>query len=168
MALYEHVFIVRQDVGTAQVETLTEQYTNIITEMGGKVEKTEYWGLKSMAYRIKKNRKGHYSLMNIDAPAAAIQEVERQQRISDDVIRNLTVKVDELEEGPSAMMRSKGRDDRGPRGPRPPFRDNNAGKPASPPAAENGADKAETADAAEKTDKSEKTEKTDKTEAKED
>ena len=136
MALYEHVFIVRQDVGTGQVETLTEQFSNIITENGGKVEKTEYWGLKTMAYKIKKNRKGHYTLLNVDAPSAALHELERQQRISDDVIRYLTVKVDELEEDPSAMMRSKGRDDRGPRGPRPPFRNDGGDKPGDSPKAE--------------------------------
>lgn len=117
MALYEHVFLVRQDVSAAQVETLTDQFKTIITENGGTVGKTEYWGLKSLPYRMKKNRKAHYSLMNIDAPHPAVAEMERQMRINEDVIRHLTLKVDEHEEEPSAMVRSRGgreRDDRKP------------------------------------------------------
>ena len=122
MPYYECVYIARQDVPSAQVESLTETFSNIIGENGGKVEKTEYWGLKTLSYRIKKNRKGHYVLMNLDAPHPAVAEMERQMRINDDVLRTLTIKVDALEEGPSAMMQSRaGRDggrrdrDRGPR-----------------------------------------------------
>ena len=123
MPFYENVFIARQDVTTAQVEGLTELFAGIITAQGGQVTKREYWGLKSLSYRVRKNRKGHYVLMNIDAPAAAVIEMERNMRIHEDVLRQLTVKVDALEEGPSAMMQSKGgrdRDDRdrGPRGDR--------------------------------------------------
>lgn len=122
MPYYECVYIARQDVPSAQVESLTETFSNIIGENGGKVEKTEYWGLKTLAYRIKKNRKGHYVLMNLDAPHPAVAEMERQMRINDDVLRILTIKVDALEEGPSAMMQSRaGRDSRGrdrDRGPR--------------------------------------------------
>jgi small subunit ribosomal protein S6 len=111
MPLYESVFIARQDISATQVEALAAKLTGIITEQGGKVTKNEYWGLKNLAYRIKKNRKGHYTLLNIDAPAAAITEMERNMRIDEDVLRFLTVKVEELEEGPSAMLRS--REDRG-------------------------------------------------------
>lgn len=121
MPFYENVFIARQDVTTAQVEGLTELFSGIVTANGGNVTKKEYWGLKSLSYRVRKNRKGHYTLLNIDAPAAAVIEMERQMRIHEDVLRQLTVRVDELEEGPSAMMQSKGgrdRDDRGDRGPR--------------------------------------------------
>ncbi len=120
MPFYENVFIARQDVTTAQVEGLTELFSGIVAAQGGTVTKKEYWGLKSLSYRVRKNRKGHYTLMNIDAPAAAVIEMERQMRIHEDVIRQLTVKVDALEEGPSAMLQSRGgrdRDDRD-RGPR--------------------------------------------------
>ncbi len=112
MPLYENVFIARQDATTAQVEALTETFANIIAETGGKGTKKEYWGLRSLAYRIKKNRKGHYTLLNIDAPPPAVAEMERNMRISEDVLRLLTVRVDELEEGPSAMLQSRSRDDR--------------------------------------------------------
>ena len=112
MPLYENVFIARQDATAAQVEALTDTFTGIITEQGGQVTKKEYWGLRNLAYRIKKNRKGHYVLLNIDAPAAAVHELERNMRISEDVIRLLTVKVEALEEGPSAMLQSRSRDDR--------------------------------------------------------
>ena len=98
MPLYESVFIARQDINAGQVDTLTEQFSNIVTEAGGKIEKTEYWGLKNLAYRIKKNRKAHSSLMNIDAPSAAVAEMERQMRINEDVIRFMTIKVEEHEE----------------------------------------------------------------------
>src|SRR3569623_646950 len=124
MPFYENVFIARQDVTTAQVEGLTDLFAGIITAQGGNVTKREYWGLKSLSYRVRKNRKGHYTLLNIDAPAAAVIEMERQMRLHEDVLRQLTVRVDALEEGPSAMLQSKGRDrddrDRGPRdrGPR--------------------------------------------------
>jgi small subunit ribosomal protein S6 len=120
MPFYENIFIARQDVSAAQVEALTDQFVGILEAQGGKATKREYWGLKSLSYRIKKNRKGHYVLLNIDAPAAAVIEMERNMRIHEDLLRHLTVKVDELEEGPSAMLQSRGRDrdDRGPRGDR--------------------------------------------------
>jgi len=130
MPFYENVFIARQDVTTAQVEALTELFAGIITAQGGNVTKREYWGLKSLSYRVRKNRKGHYTLLNIDAPAAAVIEMERNMRLHEDVLRQLTVKVEELEEGPSAMMQSKGgrdRDDRGDRGDRGPRGDRDRG-----------------------------------------
>ncbi|MEI8180951.1 30S ribosomal protein S6 [Aestuariivirga sp.] len=107
MALYEHVFLTRQDAAPTQVDALTEQYKALLATNGGKVTKTEYWGLKSLTYRIKKNRKAHYTLFNIDAPSAAVQEMERQMSISEDVIRFMTVKVEALEDGPSAQMRRR-------------------------------------------------------------
>jgi len=112
MALYENVFIARQEISGAQVDALSDQFTAVLAENGGAVKKKEYWGLKSLAYRIKKNRKGHYVLLNIDAPPAAVHEMERQMRINEDILRFLTVRVDELEEGPSAMLQSRGREDR--------------------------------------------------------
>ena len=111
MALYEHIFLARQDVSAQQVEDLTKTFTDVLTQGGGKVTKNEYWGLKSLSYRIKKNRKAHYSLLNIDAPAPAVAEMERQMRINEDILRFMTVRVDELEEGPSAMMQKRDRDD---------------------------------------------------------
>ena len=110
MPLYEHVFLARQDVTAQQVDELTAQFKGVIEQMGGKVAKTEYWGVKSLSYRLKKNRKAHFTLMNVDAPPAAVTEIERQQRLHEDILRYLTVKVDELEEGPSAMMRKADRD----------------------------------------------------------
>lgn len=107
MALYEHVFLTRQDAAPTQVDALTEQYKALVAANGGKVTKTEYWGLKSLTYRIKKNRKAHYTLFNIDAPSAAVQEMERQMSISEDVIRFMTVKVEAHEDGPSAQMRRR-------------------------------------------------------------
>ena len=133
MPLYEHVYLARQDLSQQQVDDLTAQYKGVIEQLGGKVAKAEYWGVKSLTYRIRKNRKAHFTLLNVDGPAAAIAEVERQQHISEDVLRAMTVRVDELEEGPSAMMRKvdrdrdrderrgerrRDRDDRGGRGPR--------------------------------------------------
>jgi len=115
MALYEHVFLARQDISAQQVDALVEQYKGVIEANGGKVGRIENWGLKSLTYRIKKNRKAHYALMDIDAPAAAIQEMERQMRISEDVLRYMTIAVEKHEEGPSAMMQKRDRDDRGPR-----------------------------------------------------
>ena len=112
MALYEHIYLARQDVSAQQVEELTNALTEVLSQGGGKVTKNEYWGLKSLSYRIKKNRKAHYSLLNIDAPAAAVAEMERQMRINEDILRFMTVRVDELEEGPSAMMQKRDRDDR--------------------------------------------------------
>jgi len=117
MPLYEHVFLARQDASTQQVEELTGQMTGIVEQAGGKVTKTENWGVRSLTYRMSKNRKAHFVLMNIDAPSSAVSEIERQERISEDVIRYLTIRVDEHEEGPSAMMRKadrdRERDDRG-------------------------------------------------------
>jgi small subunit ribosomal protein S6 len=104
MALYENVFIARQDVPATQVETLTTQFAELVAAQGGTVSKKEYWGLRSLAFRIQKNRKGHYTLMNIDAPSAAVKELERTMSINEDIIRFLTVRVDALEEGPSAVM----------------------------------------------------------------
>jgi len=116
MPLYEHVFLARQDLSAQQIEDLTKQYSDVITGLGGKVTKNEYWGLKSLSYRINKNRKAHMTLLNVDAPAAAVSEIERQERLSEDVLRYLTIRVEELEEGPSAMMRKSDRDERGDRG----------------------------------------------------
>jgi len=110
MPLYEHVYLARQDVSAQQVEDLTKQFTAVIEGLGGKVTKNEYWGVKSLNFRINKNRKAHFTLLNLDAPPAAIVEIERQERINEDVLRYLTVRVDELEEGPSAMMRKVERD----------------------------------------------------------
>jgi len=112
MPLYEHVFLARQDISQTQVEALTKEYGEVISEGGGRVGKTEYWGLKSLAFKIKKNRKAHYSLMNIDAPAAAIAEMERRMGLSPDVIRFLTVRVEQHETEPSVQMRKSDRDDR--------------------------------------------------------
>ena len=117
MPLYEHVFLARQDLAQAQVDALAENATKIITDNGGKVVRTETWGLRNIAYRIAKNRKAHYVALDIDAPAPAIAELERQTNINEDVIRFLTIRVDEHESGPSAMMRRGERDrERGPRG----------------------------------------------------
>ena len=111
MPLYEHIYLARQDVSPQQVEEMTNNLTEVLTQGGGKVTKNEYWGLKSLSYRIKKNRKAHYSLLNIDAPAPAVAEMERQMRINEDILRFMTVRVDELEEGPSAMLQKRDRDD---------------------------------------------------------
>ena len=117
MALYEHIFLARQDVSAQQVEELTNTLTEVLSTNGGKVTKNEYWGVKTLSYRIRKNRKAHYSLLNIDAPHAAVAEMERQMRINEDILRFMTIRVDELEEGPSAMMQKRDRDDdRGDRG----------------------------------------------------
>jgi small subunit ribosomal protein S6 len=118
MALYEHVFLARQDISPQQVEGLVQGFRQILEEKGGSVGKTEYWGLKSLSYRIKKNRKAHYTLMNINAPHEAVTELERQERLSTDVIRFLTVRVDEHDDTPSAMMRRSDRDERDGRGDR--------------------------------------------------
>lgn len=125
MALYEHVFLARQDISQQQVESLVEQYKTLITEAGGTVGKVEYWGLKSIAYRINKNRKAHYVLMNIDSAYDAVAEMERQMRINEDVMRFMTIRVEELEEDQSAMMQKRDRDDRGGRGDRGPRGDRN-------------------------------------------
>src|SRR6185437_6243176 len=120
MPLYEHVFLARQDLSAQQVEDLTKKFSDVIGGLGGKVTKNEYWVLNSLTYRINKNRKAHMTLINVDAPSAAVTEIERQERLSEDVLRYLTIRVDELEEGPSAMMRKsdRDRDERGDRGDR--------------------------------------------------
>ncbi len=116
MALYEHVFIARQDLSNAQAEGLIEHFGQVLTDNGGAVVMSEYWGLKTMAYKINKNRKGHYAYVRSDAPAAAVQEMERLMGIHEDVMRVLTVKVEAHEEGPSAVVQSKNqRDERGDR-----------------------------------------------------
>jgi small subunit ribosomal protein S6 len=117
MPLYEHVFLARQDVSAQQVEELTAQLTGVIEQLGGKVTKLEQWGVKSLSYRVRKNRKAHFTFMNVDAPSAALSEIERQERLNEDVLRYLTIRVEEHEEGPSAMMRKSDRDrDRDDRG----------------------------------------------------
>jgi small subunit ribosomal protein S6 len=131
MPQYEHVFLARQDVSAQQVQSLLDEFSKVITENGGEVGKTEYWGLKPLAYKMKKNRKAHYHMMNIDAPHEAVAEMERQMRLSGDVIRFLTLRVEELEDKPSPMMKRSeerrgsrrggergDRGDRGDRGPR--------------------------------------------------
>lgn len=153
MALYEHVYIVRQDLTAQQVETMTEAFKQVITQGGGKIGKVEYWGVKSLAYRLSKNRKAHFTLINIDAPPAAVTEMERQMGLNEDVLRHITLRVEAFEEGPSAMMRKRedsdrddrdgrrgggggrfdrDRGDRGDRGDRPPRRprEDNAGEGA--------------------------------------
>ena len=112
MPLYEHVLLARQDVTGQQVETMLDQYRGVIEANGGTIAKTEMWGVKSLAFRIKKNRKAHFALMHIDAPAAAIVEMERQMGISEDVLRFMTIRVDQIEEGPSVMMQKRDRDER--------------------------------------------------------
>jgi small subunit ribosomal protein S6 len=112
MPLYEHVFLARQDISAQQVEALTKEYGQVIEEAGGKVGKTEYWGLKSLAYKMKKSRKAHYTLMNIEAPPAAVTEMERRMGISSDIIRFITIRVEAHETDPSAQMRRGDRDDR--------------------------------------------------------
>lgn len=128
MALYEHVFLARQDASPQQVDGLVEQFKAVIETNGGKVAKVENWGLKSLAYRIKKNRKAYYALLNLDAPPAAVAEMERQMRINEDILRFMTVKVETLEDGPSAMMQKRDRDERrGDRDDRPGGRDRDRG-----------------------------------------
>jgi small subunit ribosomal protein S6 len=118
MPLYEHVFLARQDISAQQVDALVQSFRSLLEERGGSVGKTEYWGLKSLTYRIKKNRKAHFALININAPHEAVAEMERQMRLSTDIVRFLTVKVDEHEAGPSPMMRRADRDEREGRGDR--------------------------------------------------
>ena len=138
MALYEHVFLARQDVTSQQVEALTDQIKSKIASLGGAVTKVEAWGLKSLAFRIKKNRKAHFTLLNVAAPSEAVAELERLLSINEDVIRFLTIRVDEHEAGPSAMLRKRedaDRDDRGSRPPRGdrPDRGDRSERPDRPP-----------------------------------
>jgi small subunit ribosomal protein S6 len=146
MAFYETVFIARQDITSAQAEALAETYSQLITDNGGKVTKTEHWGLKTLAFRMNKNRKGHYVLFNLDAPSAAVLEMERNMRINEDVLRYMSIRVEEHEEGPSAMMQNRGGDraergdrgdrggfGRGPRGPRRDDRDDRGEAPMGAP-----------------------------------
>ncbi len=111
MALYEHVFVTRPDLTEAQVKTMTGDFSKILIKGGGKITKEEYWGLRTLAYQIKKNKKAHYVMFNIDAPHPAVAEMERHQRLDDNVLRIMTIRADELEDGPSVMMRTKSSDD---------------------------------------------------------
>ena len=115
MPLYECVTIARQDISSAQVDALNERFSTVITENGGTVANIEYWGLKNLTYKINKNRKGHYVLMHIDAPSDAVKEMERQMRLDEDMMRYLTLRVEEFEELPTVQMRSRGTRDRGDR-----------------------------------------------------
>lgn len=125
MALYEHMFLVRQDATPAQVDALVEQMKGVLEGLGGKVHKVESWGLRSLAYRMKKNRKAHYAFMNIEGPWAALAEMERQLKLNEDVLRSLTIRVEEHEEGPSAVLLRRERDER--RGERDDFRGGDRG-----------------------------------------
>lgn len=113
MALYENVFIARQDIAASQVDALIERFSGIIAANGGKITKTENWGLRTLAYRMNKNRKGYYVLFNIDAPANAVVEMERQMRLDEDVLRYLSIRVDELDDVPSAILSYKGKEAKG-------------------------------------------------------
>ena len=112
MPLYEHIFLARQDATAQQVEDLTNQYKGVIEQNGGKVAKTEYWGVKTLNFRIRKNRKAHFAYLDLDAPPAAVTEMERQMGINEDILRFMTVRVDAHEEGPSIMMQKRDRDER--------------------------------------------------------
>ncbi len=112
MPLYEHIFLARQDVTSQQVEAMVDTYKDVIQQNGGTVEKTEMWGVKSLAYRIKKNRKAHFTMFNVNAPANAVAEMERQMRINEDILRFMTIRVDELETEPSVRMQKRDRDER--------------------------------------------------------
>ena len=112
MAYYEHVVIARPDISPQQVDALVEDITKTVTDLGGKVSRTEYWGLRNLAYRIRKNRKGHYALLNLNCPAAAVHELERKQKINEDVMRFKTIRVDELDEEPSPILARRDRDER--------------------------------------------------------
>ena len=111
MPLYESTFVVRQDVSRNDVTKLTDSFSEIVKQNGGKVVKSEYWGLRNLAYKINKNRKGHYVMLGLDAEHAAVKELERNIRLHEDVIRNLTVSVDSIEEGPSVMLQKTSRDE---------------------------------------------------------
>ena len=150
MPYYENIFIARQDISSAQVDTLADAFSEIITGAGGQVHRREYWGLKSLQYRIKKNRKGHYVLLNIEAPSDAMQEMERQMRLNEDVLRHMTIRTEENPEGPSVMMQGRGGDrERGGRNDDRPRRESEAPKAAAAPAAAPAA--AATADTTDKT-----------------
>ncbi len=110
MAHYEHIFLARQDLSQAQVDALAAAATEIVEANEGKVTKTETWGLKGLAYKIERNRKAHFVMLNIDGPGAVVAELERQTRINEDVIRYMTIRVEEHEDGPSVMMRKNERD----------------------------------------------------------
>ena len=112
MPLYEHIFLARPDITSQQVDTLIEQYKGVIETAGGKITKNEYWGVKSLAYRVRKNRKAHFTLLNVEAPSSALSEVERLMSINEDVIRYMTIRVDALDDGPTAMMQKKERSDK--------------------------------------------------------
>ena len=157
MPLYEHVFLTRQDASAAQVENLTKEYSQIVTDGGGKIARSEYWGMKTLAYKIKKSRKAHFTMLNIDAAPDAVAEMERRMRLSTDVLRFMTIKVDEHESEPSVMMRKSDRDDRrdsrggprggdrgrgGPRGDRGGPRGDRGDRPPRPPRADNPAPEA--------------------------
>ncbi len=133
MPYYESVFLVRADVSSQQVEALAQSFADIIADNGGSVAKTEHWGLRTLAYRIKKNRKAHYVLFNLDSPSAAVEEMERNMRLNEDVLRTLTLRVDELDEEPSVIIQSRSRDDRGRRD-RPPGGEGFGGGSARPDA----------------------------------
>jgi small subunit ribosomal protein S6 len=125
MSLYEYTYIARQDIQPQQVDAITAEFAKIIDDNGGKVAKTESWGLRTLAYRIKKYKKGHYVHLNLDAPHAAILELERNARLHEDVIRYMTIRVEEFEEGDSVVLRSRDRDSRDTR----PNRDNRDSRP---------------------------------------
>jgi small subunit ribosomal protein S6 len=112
MALYEHIFLARQDITTQQMEELIANFSQIIVDNGGKIHNHEYWGVKNLAYKIRKNRKAHYALLNIDAPHAAIAEMERMQSINEDVMRSLTIRLEKFEDGPSVMLQKRERDEK--------------------------------------------------------
>lgn len=143
MPLYEHIYLARQDISQQQAEALTGQFKNVIASRGGVVRKVEYWGVKTLAYRIKKNRKAHFTLLNIEAPPAAIAELERQESINEDVLRILTLRVEALEEGPSAQLRKRDeegaeRGERPERGERRPPRSDRGDRPERRPRREEG------------------------------
>jgi len=152
LSYYENVFIARQDITAEQVEALADGFTKVIEDEGGKVASRENWGLRGLAYKIKKNRKGHYVLMNIDAPAAALHEMERQMGLNEDVLRHMSLRLDELSEGPSVIMQSRGNREDRPRRDKP-YENRDAGetKPEAPaaeaPAAEAPAAEAPAAEA---------------------
>ncbi|HXY98751.1 MAG TPA: 30S ribosomal protein S6 [Stellaceae bacterium] len=133
MPFYENVFIARQDISASQVDALADTLTAVVAEQGGQVTKREYWGLRNLSYRIKKNRKGHYVLFNLDAPPNAVSELERTMRINEDVIRYLTVRVEALEEGPSVVMQNRGRGEERERGRRGGYGDRDRDRDEAPP-----------------------------------